>query len=177
MDFQRIQIDGFGTLVDLQIDDLTSGLNVYYGANGSGKTTILHFLRGVICGFDEARRLELLPPIRGGVPGGSLSLNSDRSRFTVVRRGRPGETEALAIQVRQGSSEEAESLRHQIESLDRDLVHLLYFVGGYEAHSLSGLVHLALRDGIDLTTTRTDAAWGALNPCAAVCERPSWAFP
>ena len=168
MDFQRIQIDGFGTLVDLQIDDLTSGLNVYYGANGSGKTTILHFLRGVICGFDEARRLELLPPIRGGIPGGSLSLSSDRSRFTVVRRGRPGETEALAIQVRQGSSEEAESLRHQIEGLDRDLVHLLYFVGSYEAHSLSGLVHLALRDGIDLSTTRTDAAW--VDPLVADVE-------
>lgn len=178
MDFQRIQIDGFGTLSDLQIDDLTAGLNVYYGANGSGKTTILHFLRGVFCGFDEARRLELLPPIRGGSPGGSLTLTSDRSRFTVVRRGRPGETEALAIQVRQGTTDEAESLRHQIESLDRDLVHLLYFVGSYEAHSLSGLVHLALRDGIDLSTTRTDAAW--IDPLTAGVEarrRQLWDGP
>ena len=40
MDFQRIQIDGFGTLTELAIDDLTAGLNVYYGDNGSGKTTI-----------------------------------------------------------------------------------------------------------------------------------------
>ncbi len=159
MEFQRLQIDGFGTLADQRIDDLTSGLNVYYGANGSGKTTILHFLRGVFCGFDEARRLHLLPPIKGGSPGGSIALADGPSKFTVVRRGREDHLDALAIQVRQGSADEAEALRTRIEKLDRDLVHLLYFVGSYEAHSISGLVHLALRDGIDLTTTRTDATW------------------
>lgn len=159
MQFQNVQIDGFGTLADLQIADLSSGLNVYYGANGSGKTTILHFLRGVFCGFDEARRLNLLPPLKGGSPGGSLALAEGSSRFTVVRRGRADAPDALAIQVRQGSSEEAGVLRSRIERLDQDLVHLLYFVGSYEAHSISGLVHLALRDGIDLSTTRSDAAW------------------
>ena len=159
MEFQRIQIDGFGTLVDQRIDDLSSGLNVYYGANGSGKTTILHFLRGVFCGFDEARRINLLPPIKGGSPGGSLTLTDDHSQFTVVRRSRADHADALAIQVRQGSPDQAEVLRTRIEKLDRDLVHLLYFVGSYEAHSLSGLVHLALRDGVDLATTRSDATW------------------
>ncbi len=159
MEFQRIQIDGFGTLVDQHIDDLTSGLNVYYGANGSGKSTILHFLRGVFCGFDEARRLNLLPPIKGGTPGGSLTISDGPSQYTVVRRGRADHADALAIQVRHGSADLAESLRTRIEQLDTDLVHLLYFVGSYEAHALSGLVHLALRDGIDLTTTRSDAAW------------------
>ena len=159
MEFQRIQIDGFGTLADQRIDDLSSGLNVYYGANGSGKTTILHFLRGVFCGFDEARRIGLLPPIKGGSPGGSLTLGEGHSQFTVVRRGRAEHPDALAIQVRQGSSDQAEVLRTRIETLDRDLVHLLYFVGSYEAHSISGLVHLALRDGIDLSTTRSDASW------------------
>lgn len=159
MEFQRIQIDGFGTLAEQKIDDLSSGLNVYYGANGSGKTTILQFLRGVFCGFDEARRLNLLPPIKGGTPGGSLTLNDGPSQFTVVRRGRADHADALAIQVRRGSPDLAEALRSRIERLDTDLVHLLYFVGSYEAHSLSGLVHLALRDGIDLTTTRRDAAW------------------
>ncbi len=162
MEFQRIQIDGFGTLVDQAIEDLSSGLNVYYGPNGSGKSTILHFLRGVFCGFDEARRLNLLPPIKGGAPGGSLTLADGPSQFTVVRRGRSDHADALAIQVRRGSSDLAESLRTRIEQLDTDLVHLLYFVGSYEAHSLSGLVHLALRDGIDLTTTRRDATW--INP-------------
>ncbi len=159
MQFQNIQIDGFGTLADMQIDDLSSGLNVYYGANGSGKTTILHFLRGVFCGFDEARRLNLLPPIKGGTPGGSLTLADESAQFTVVRRGRNDHADALAIQVRHGSAELAETLRSRIEQLDRDLVHLLYFVGSYEAHSISGLVHLALRDGIDLSTTRSDATW------------------
>ncbi len=159
MQFQSVHIDGFGTLVDLRIDDLSSGLNVYYGANGSGKTTLLHFLRGAFCGFEEARRLQLLPPLKGGSPGGSLTLADGPSRFTVIRRGRVDHADALAIQVRQGSPDDAQLLRSRIERLDRDLVHLLYFVGSSEAHSISGLVHLALRDGIDLTTTRSDATW------------------
>lgn len=159
MEFQRIHIDGFGTLADQKIEDLTSGLNVYYGPNGSGKTTILYFLRGVFCGYDEARRLNLLPPIKGGAPGGSLTLTDGPSQFTVVRRGRSDHADALAIQVRRGSPDLAEALRSRIEQLDADLVQLLYFVGSFEAHSLSGLVHLALRDGIDLATTRRDAAW------------------
>ncbi|MFO1006471.1 MAG: DUF4332 domain-containing protein [Planctomycetaceae bacterium] len=178
MEFQRIQIDGFGTLAEQKIDDLSSGLNVYYGANGSGKTTILHFLRGVFCGFDEARRLNLLPPIKGGTPGGSLTLNDGPSQFTVVRRGRADHADALAIQVRRGSPDQAEALRSRIERLDTDLVQLLYFVGSYEAHSLSGLVHLALRDGIDLTTTRRDATWIApLTQSLATRRRSLWDGP
>lgn len=159
MKLQRIQIDGFGTLSDFQISDLTEGLNVYYGSNGSGKTTILHFLRGIFCGYDDARQLNLLPPLKGGTPGGGVSLADGQSRFMIVRRGRNDHADALAIQIRQGRADEAESLRIQIERLDCDLVHLLYFVGSYEAHSISDLVHLALRDGIDLTTTQEDANW------------------
>ena len=178
MQFQHVQIDGFGTLADLQIADLSSGLNVYYGANGSGKTTILHFLRGVFCGFDEARRLNLLPPLKGGSSGGSLALADGHSRFTVVRRGRADHPDALAIQVRQGSADEAGSLRARIEQLDRDLVHLLYFVGSYEAHSISGLVHLALRDGIDLSTTRSDASWiSSLTHAFEARRRTLWDGP
>ena len=178
MQFQSVQIDGFGTLADLRIEDLSSGLNVYYGANGSGKTTILHFLRGVFCGFDEARRLKLLPPLKGGSPGGSLALADGPSRFTVIRRGRTDHADALAIQVRHGSADEAETLRNRIEQLDRDLVHLLYFVGSAEAHSISGLVHLALRDGIDLSTTRSAATWiSSLTESLDARRRALWEGP
>jgi uncharacterized protein YhaN len=178
MQFQSVQIDGFGTLADLRIDDLSSGLNVYYGPNGSGKTTILHFLRGVFCGFDEARRLHLLPPLNGGAPGGSLTLADDPSRFTVIRRGRADHADALAIQVRHGSPDDAQLLRTRIERLDRDLVRLLYFVGSSEAHSISGLVHLALRDGIELTTTCSDATWiSSLTESLDVTRRALWEGP
>ena len=159
MDFQRIQIDGFGILTDQCILDLEPGLNVYHGPNGSGKTTLLHFLRAMFCGFEEARRLQLLPPIHGGVPGGSLNLSDQGNSFTVVRRSRPGQTEALAIQVRQGTTDGTEILRHRIEQLDRDLVHHLYFVGSQEAHALNELARLAMRDGIDLSSHRTDVTW------------------
>lgn len=175
MDFQRIQIDGFGILTDQCILDLGPGLNVYHGPNGSGKTTLLHFLRAMFCGFEEARRLQLLPPIHGGIPGGSLTLNDHGNRFTVVRRSRPGQTEALAIQVRQGTTDGAELLRHRIEKLDRVLVHHLYFVGSHEAHSLNELARLAMRDGIDLSSHRTDAMWiSPLVHDVVVCRRELW---
>jgi energy-coupling factor transporter ATP-binding protein EcfA2 len=70
-----LSIDGFGVLSSFRITGLTEGLNVLYGVNGSGKTTVLHFLRGIFCGFSEPARLRLLPPLKGERPGGA-------SRFT-----------------------------------------------------------------------------------------------
>ena len=50
MNVSSIHIDGFGTLSDLALENLGPGLTAIYGRNGSGKTTIIQFLRGVMLG-------------------------------------------------------------------------------------------------------------------------------
>jgi uncharacterized protein YhaN/predicted flap endonuclease-1-like 5' DNA nuclease len=56
-----LQIERFGTRSNLQLDGLSPRLNVIYGPAGSGKTTIVHFIRWMLYGsHDEATRRYLL---------------------------------------------------------------------------------------------------------------------
>lgn len=158
MKIRDLRIEGFGVLSALPLHDLNEGLTVLHGPNGSGKSTLLQFIRGLFLGYAEARRLRLLPPLRGGTPGGSMVL-TDPVRFTLTRHARNDLSDTLAINVSHGSPDEARKLRGTIEGLRPDLFRTLYAVGSLEAHSLGQLVDIADRDGIDLRTGRSDASW------------------
>lgn len=158
MKIRDLRIEGFGVLSALPLHDLNEGLTVLHGPNGSGKSTLLQFIRGLFLGYSEARRLRLLPPLRGGTPGGSMVL-TDPVRFTLTRHARNDLSDTLAINVSHGSPDDARRLRGTIEGLRPDLFRTLYAVGSLEAHSLGQLVDIADRDGIDLRTRRSDATW------------------
>ncbi len=159
MRFSNITIDGFGVLSNLEVPKLSDGLNVIYGTNGSGKTTLLHFIRGVLSGFGDARRLKLLPPIKGGNPGGSITVAYGAGTYEVIRRSRTDETDTLAINLKSGQSPEADQLREDIENLDHDLLKTVFAVGGYESHAVKALIKLALRDNIELSDRSQHADW------------------
>ena len=73
-------IDGFGIHRDWTIDDLSTGLTVFYGPNEAGKSTLLAFLRGVLFGFPDGRSRERkYPPRGGGAHGGRVVLRGGGS--------------------------------------------------------------------------------------------------
>ncbi|MEX0712066.1 MAG: AAA family ATPase [Pirellulales bacterium] len=74
MNIVELEVDGFGVWSGLRLESLSGGLNVLYGPNEAGKTTLLEFVRSVLYGFADERRRRYLPPLRGGRPGGSLKL-------------------------------------------------------------------------------------------------------
>lgn len=51
----RIHIQAFGKFFDKNIGPFSSGLNVVYGENEAGKTTINAFVGGVLFGWEDAR--------------------------------------------------------------------------------------------------------------------------
>lgn len=160
MKIRDLHIEGFGVLTGLPIDDLGEGLTVIHGPNGAGKTTLLQFVRGLFLGYAEARRLRLLPPLKGGTPGGSaVVVTGSEGRFTLVRHNRADTSDTLAINIRQGEPDEARRLRLMIEGLNSDLIRNLYAVGNLESHNLGFLVQLAERDGIDFASRRREASW------------------
>jgi hypothetical protein len=80
-----LQIERFGARSNLQLDDLSPRLNVVYGPNGSGKTTIIHFIRWMLYGnHDEATRRYLLASDTR--IGGSLRLVDGHQHLREVRR-------------------------------------------------------------------------------------------
>ena len=60
-----LEVEGFGVWSGLRIEKLGEALNVLYGPNEAGKTTLLQFLRSMFYGFSPPRR-RYLPPVHGG---------------------------------------------------------------------------------------------------------------
>ncbi len=87
MQIREIHIDGFGVFSDKQVPGLTAGLNVIYGENEAGKTTLIEFIRRIFFGpARKSKGYNLYSPLNGGQHGGSLKcqLASDET-FLVAR--------------------------------------------------------------------------------------------
>ena len=91
MQLREIHIDGFGAFTDLHLKNLAPGVNVLYGPNERGKTTLLEFVRRVLFGFKDKRsRDNPYPALAGGAYGGRLvCVTRDGERVVVARRGGP----------------------------------------------------------------------------------------
>jgi len=159
MRLQQINVEGFGTLSRCRIDGLTDHLNVIHGVNGSGKTTLMHFLTGVFCGFGPAHRLKLLPPLKAGTPGGSVTVQNSQGRFDVIRHARADQSDTLALSLLQGTVDDVTALRKTIQNIPENLFCQLYAVSSYAAHDLSGLVRLARNENVDLSSRSSTGAW------------------
>ncbi|HVX14479.1 MAG TPA: AAA family ATPase [Pirellulales bacterium] len=79
------EIDGFGVWSGLKLGNMADGVTVFYGPNEAGKTTLLQFVRTMLCGFSPERWHRYLPPVHGGRAGGSLVVSGRGGRFTICR--------------------------------------------------------------------------------------------
>ena len=81
-------IDGFGIFSDCRIEGLSSGLNVFLGANEAGKSTLLAFFRQILMGLPTARQRgeRQYPPLRGGREGGVLFIETEAGRHVRMER-------------------------------------------------------------------------------------------
>ena len=84
MKITDIRIDGFGVWNDLHLERLSPHLTAFYGANEAGKTTLMQFSRAILYGMSPQRRSRYLPPVNGGMPGGTLSILDDGNEAQVV---------------------------------------------------------------------------------------------
>src|SRR3981189_3056791 len=73
----------------LEVAELSAGLNVFYGPNEAGKTTLMQFARAMLYGFSPERTARYLPPVHGGRGGGSLGSTLPGGRFRISRFDRP----------------------------------------------------------------------------------------
>lgn len=87
MKIDELHIDGFGIFADKKISSLSPGLNVFYGPNEAGKSTMLSFIRRVLYGYPDGRsKLNMYPPLHGGNHGGWMKIeDEDDNKFRVER--------------------------------------------------------------------------------------------
>lgn len=85
MKITDLQVDGFGIWKGLTVDSLSREMTVFYGHNEAGKTTLMQFIRTMLFGFSEDRMGRYVPPIYGGLAGGSLSLQCPQGSYELQR--------------------------------------------------------------------------------------------
>jgi uncharacterized protein YhaN len=86
MIIKKIHIDGFGIFRDFSIGDLKKGVNILYGRNEAGKSTLLDFLRYTLFGYPRSRA-DHRDPLNGGKHGGRIMvLAGDPAREVTFER-------------------------------------------------------------------------------------------
>jgi uncharacterized protein YhaN len=127
MQLREIHIDGFGIFSNKSITGLTSGINIIYGKNEFGKTTLLEFVRRILFGFPTKKdKTNLYPPLQGGSMGGSLKVVLQNGENLIISRspGTHGGTVRVSTssEVLQGQS----VLNHLLGNASKDIYRNIY---------------------------------------------------
>ena len=87
MEIREIQIDGFGIFSTKKVKGVSSGLNIIYGPNEFGKTTLLEFIRCMLFGFPKkSQKINQYLPVNGGRLGGVLKCSLASGQLISVDR-------------------------------------------------------------------------------------------
>lgn len=87
MQIRELHIDGFGLFADKQVKGFTSGVNIIYGSNEFGKTTLLEFVRRTLFGFPRKKQgINLYPPVPGRAYGGKLLCQLANGEMITIAR-------------------------------------------------------------------------------------------
>lgn len=87
MQIRKIEIAGFGKFKNASFE-FGDGLQVIYGVNESGKSTLRAFILGILFGFPSRRqRLARYEPKQTSQYGGSLELVVERQTYRLTRLG------------------------------------------------------------------------------------------
>jgi len=139
-----VHVDGFGVWSDLGIQELPAAMTVFHGPNEAGKTTLMQFIRTVLYGFSPERRERYLPPVQGGVAGGSLGVVTLGGRFRIQRRApeiERGEHDAGDGQLiaADGSVQRGAVLENLLASVDESVFTNVFAIGLRELQELATL--------------------------------------
>lgn len=164
MKFVALEIDGFGLWNELRLGEFSNELNVLYGPNEAGKTTLLEFVRGVLYGYSVPGRAGYLPPVHGGRGGGRLLVSHGTTRYTIGR-----------YQTGQGGAWEEEAVLAAADGSQRSLNFLRSLLGGVDETIYSNVFAVGLRELQELSTLCDSAAAEELYGLASGRDRVSLA--
>ncbi len=123
-------IDGFGCLRDKRLS-FGDGLNSFSSENGTGKSTLVAFIKAMLFGIGDTKRTSLYDnerrrysPWGGGKFGGSLTVKTDRGIFRIERSfgKRPSEDSFRLFDAESGreSYEYGENIGEVLLGIDAD---------------------------------------------------------
>ncbi|AVK62356.1 hypothetical protein C5Z25_11575 [Lactobacillus sp. CBA3605] len=158
MQIKRIEIAGFGKFSQ-QTFDLSSGLQVFYGANETGKSTLRAFILGLLFGFPSRRYLlARYEPKTTSQYGGSLDLMVQGQLYRLTRLGdQPAELVKLSTMAPQPLS----LLAHWLMPYDETSYKQLFTFNQAELTALKSLSATDLNQQLQQVGTLGSAPWRA----------------
>jgi uncharacterized protein YhaN len=140
MRIEGIHIDGFGHFHEQRINPLAPGMNVFFGPNEAGKSTLLAFIQAVLYGFPRQRRAEHYPPLAGGRHGGRLWLADERGGHYIVERRPAPAGKDITITLADGDESASEDvLRQLLGGASRDVFTSVFSFGIAELQAIESL--------------------------------------
>ncbi len=138
MKITGLEVDGFGVWSGLKLDPLSEELNVFFGPNEAGKTTLMQFIRSVLYGFTPERS-RYVPPVHGGRPGGAVHVVGPNGRFQVSRHPNEEGGEELFLEAPDGTRQGGHLLKVLLANVDEAIFNNVFAVGLDELHALRAL--------------------------------------
>ena len=142
MKISGLEIDGFGVWSGLKLEGLSEGINVLYGPNEAGKTTLLQFVRSVLYGFSPERQ-RYFPPVRGGRPGGAIDVAGPNGSFHLDRHfdadADASEAEQLVLSAADGTRQGEHLVKVLLSQIDEKIFNNVFAVGLREIQHLGTL--------------------------------------
>src|SRR5260370_15305961 len=135
---ERLRIDAFGQFHSFD-RELGAGLNVFYGPNEAGKSTLLAFIRAVLFGFPKRGEPVRYEPDRGTI-GGELLLKTAAVGFWVRRSGSRRSEGGLLLRSLERERLPPSRLNESLCALSRELFCQVF---AFALHELSSFEELA----------------------------------
>ncbi|MGE3775697.1 MAG: AAA family ATPase [Pirellulaceae bacterium] len=142
MKITDIHVDGFGVWNTMVVDELSTGVTLFFGRNEAGKTTLMQFLRAGFYGFSPDRRRCYLPPVYGGVPGGMLRVQNHSGDFVIERRQSETDPAGLGrviVLAANGSRQGQHLLNVLLSGVDESIFNNVFAIGIHELQELATL--------------------------------------
>jgi len=157
VNIRGLHVDGFGVWSNLTLESFDPGLNVFYGPNEAGKTTLLQFVRSVLYGFSPDRRGFLLPP-GAGRSGGAIEVDSPNGRYNITRHDDQsgGVHGAVTLTSAEGMRQGEHFLKVLLSDVDEKIFNNVFAVSLLELQELATLSDTAAADQLYRITAGLD---------------------
>lgn len=122
MYISAFHIDGFGIFANVDCENLSPGLNIFYGKNEAGKSTCLEFFRAMLTGYASGNRRRQVPAGRENAhQGGTLFLECEKAPHEVRLVRSPANLGGLRLYAADGSSLSGDTLARILSGVNREI--------------------------------------------------------
>lgn len=180
MFIERIDAEKFGALTAATIDRLGPGVQVLYGTNETGKTTLLEFIRAVFFGFEGLFRRGVLDPQRPCAGRLAVRTGPERTLIAIERR---HEGPGIVGLTRQAYEDDIVGLGGDVGDLldvadidprtegNRQRMYLQDLVGGIDETTFTNVMAFGLDELHELRTLEPEGCGSRLYELASGLDR------